>query len=124
MVNDEMYVYLYNAESVRRSPNIEKRKKYAGDTIRIAALHKEFFTKVCDDKELCGYFIKHINSRIASAIYLHIKSKSDNSILEEVYKIAKENGLYPIKGNTLSWKWDLLKPVLNNKRFWFLLELL
>ena len=123
MVNDEMYMYYYNAESIRRNPNIEKRKKYAGDTVRVAALHRDFYAKH-SDTELSQYFMRHTNSRIAGGIYSMVKGGVDKRVLDEFVRVAREKGLYPIKGETLSWKWNLLRPVVNSPAMWWLFKVI
>ena len=123
MVNDAMYMYFYNPESIRRSPNIEKRKKYAGDTVRVAALHRDFYAEH-SDTELRQYFMRHTNSRIAGGIYSMQKDGTNKEILNEFLRVAREKGLYPIKGKTLSWKWDLLRPIVNTPTFWWILKMI
>lgn len=121
-VDDSMYVYFYNAESIRRSPRIEKQIKYAGDTVRVAALHRDFFRDKCDDAELKVFFEKHINSRIAGGIRSLIKRQVDQRVLDEFVLVAREKGLYPISGLFISKKWELLRPVINNPSLWWLFK--
>lgn len=123
-VDDSMYVYFYNTDSICKSPKIEKRIKYAGDTIRVAALHKDFFEKKCNDKELCVFFQKHTNSRIASTIYSDVRNNVDKRIIDEVIAVAKELDLYPLKGQFLTKKWILLLPILNHRKLWWMLKLI
>ena len=122
-VDDSMYIYVYNFESRTRSPEIEKQIKFAGDTIRVAALHRDFYAKH-SDTELRQYFMCHINSRIAGGIYGMVKESTDKEILNEFVRAAREKGLYPIKGKTLSWKWDLLRPVVNTPASWWILKMI
>lgn len=121
-VDDSMYVYFYNSESIRRSPKLEKQIKYACDTIRIAALRRDFYSTQCDDRELREYFLKYTNSLVAGTLFANINT-TEKRILEEMLKAAKASDVYPIKGKTLSWKWDFLLPFINNQHLWPLLRL-
>lgn len=121
-VDDSMYVYVFNCESIRGSNDINKRKKYAGDSARILALRRIFYTERVNDKELQTYFDRFANSCIAGTIRNMIRANVNKEILDEFVNVAKENQLYPIKGKTLSKKWNLITFVVNKPALWFLLK--
>ena len=123
MVNDTMYMYVYNPESVRRNPNIDKRKKYVGDTVRVAELHRDLYAKH-GNAELHRYVVRHTNSRIAGGIYSMVKNGVDEQVLDEFVRVAREKSLYPIKGNTLSWQWNLLRPIINTPAMWWVFKVI
>ena len=122
-VDDSMYIYVYNFESRTRSPEIAKQVKFAGDIVRVAALHRDFYAKH-SDTELRQYFMRNTNSRIAGGIYSMVKNNADKRVLDEFVRVAREKGLYPIKGRNLSWKWDLLRPVVNTPAMWWVLKMI
>lgn len=123
-VDEALYVYFYNQDSLSRSTKIGKRIKYVGDTVRVAALHSDYFNKECNDPELTIFFMKHINSRIASTIKAFVDNREDSLVIDEFLKLAREKNLYPVKGSFLSKGWTFLRPIINNRSLWWMLRLL
>lgn len=123
-VSDPMYIVNYTPDSIRRSPKIEKRIKYVKDTAKVAALTKQFYMNKISDIQLKGYMLKNINSRVAGCIYNMVKYEADDRIVEAFIGSAKEYGIYPIKGQTLSLKWNSIRFILNNQKLWCFLKFL
>lgn len=121
-IDEALYVYFYNQDSLSRSTNVVKRIKYVGDTVRVAALHRAFYEENCDDQELRNFMNKHINSRIAGVILNMIRIGEAKPVVDEFVKIAKEKGLYPVVGSFVSRKWNYLRLILNHRSLWWLFK--
>lgn len=112
----EVYFYRYNNQSTDRSKSKEKlRKNIESDAILVSEIKKEIednlYTKIIKRR-----YMKVINS-IMMTLFVRIKTNSiwEKNEFEDKIKWLENLGVYPIKGNTCSWRSFLLSKFYNRK---------
>ena len=112
--DDIVYSYTWNPNSSTVYVNLEKKIKLLNDDITIVKNIREF-----SENNECGrlikkFYLKHGNSLVVSVLLQLIKNRSipkHNKM--DIFLRMKSLQLYPIKGNTNSWKTTLLVYFLN-----------
>lgn len=119
------YVYFFNPLSLSADTKIEKKTKYIYDEIIVSFLIRRFAESLSDYR-IKRILNKRCNSSIVGRLIYFLRDKSiPKSVIESFIDLAKEYQEYPIKGKTLSWKTNLIKPFLNNeKSLQFLLNII
>lgn len=117
--NKIVYVYDYNSNSTTRAEKFEKVRKSVLDNIYIAEsiLHFAVNNRKLSE-QLKHFLIQTVSSSICGILISFIKDKNKSHVLihKEFLHLAVEHNLYPIKSRALSWKMELLRPILNS---WF-----
>ena len=110
------YVYFWNANSLNRSKDYDKVRKSMIDELHVLTSVNTYIEKKAVSQRLRRFYKKHANSVVASFLIKFIRNVDvPSSLRREFVELAKEKGLYPIMGQTLSWKSSILVPFLNTK---------
>jgi glycosyltransferase involved in cell wall biosynthesis len=110
------YVYFWNDSSLNRSVDINKVRKAIIDDITIAANTIRYTELFRYNERITTLYYKRSNSIICAVLLRLLKDKTiPLEIKDECIIKMKSNNLYPIKGETLSWKTTILKYLLNQE---------
>ena len=110
------YVYFWNDSSLNRSVDINKVRKAIIDDIRIAANTIRYTELFRYNERITTLYYKRSNSIICAVLLRLLKDKTiPLEIKDECIIKMKSHNLYPIKGQTLSWKTTVLKYLLNQE---------
>lgn len=110
------YVYFWNDSSLNRSTDIKKIRKAILDDITVAANTIKYTEQFEYKKEIKSLYTKRSNSIIIAVLLKLLKDKAiPTEIKQECINRIKQNGLYPIKGQTLSWQTTILKNIFNQE---------
>ena len=115
------YNYRFVAGSSTRKPNKKRIIKLINDDMTVIRHIRDFSQNDERGKTLRDFYIKHGNSLLISNLISLFKDKTleHKEKIELLYK-AKELGIYPIKGKSLSWKTTLIGYLLNYE--WLLIK--
>lgn len=110
------YYYFDNITSATKSKDLKKVLKKVKSLIYIANSTKQVATQL-KSPILRSNYIQRSNSIVVGLLRVLIKNSYSLSVdnKREIFEIIKENKLFPIKGDTLSWKSSLLLPILNRE---------
>ena len=108
------YNYRFVAGSSTRKPNKKRFIKLINDDMVVVRHIRDFSLRDERGRKLQCFYLKHGNSLLVSNLLALCKDKE----LDYHEKIgllfkAKELGIYPIKGKSLSWKTTLLGHIFN-----------
>lgn len=110
------YVYFWNDSSLNRSVDINKVRKAIIDDITIAANTIRYTELFRYNERITTLYYKRSNSIICAVLLRLLKDKTiPIEIKDECINKMKSHNLYPIKGETLSWKTTVLKHLLNQE---------
>ncbi len=117
--NKHVYTYEVRTGSRRHSTDLESRKRYLFNNIRNAG----HVMKAAENYEILSPSTRKSLKRrarsmtIGTLIELHnANSVFPRSIAEEALDFAHEQGLYPIKGCSFSWKTTMLAHLMMNRK--------
>lgn len=113
LLDRRVYLYKYNENSTDRSLSKERRLKFVESDIRIAAMLKNRSQNKSISPKLKNYYRQTSNSMIISSFLQSFSNKSPFNRKTDFFSLIAKNGLYPVKGNSRSWKTFLLIPVIN-----------
>lgn len=118
--NNHVYTYEVRTGSRRHSTDLDSRKRYLFNNIRNAGhVMKAANDNTLLSDETCKSLKKRSRSMTIGALIelQNAKNVFPREIAEEALDFAHEQGLYPIKGCSFSWKTTLLAHMmLNNKK--------
>ena len=109
-----VYCYCYNEEAISRVTSSKKAIKLITDDFRVVRHIRDFSLQNKSGAQLRSFYEQHGNSLLVSKLLILFK----DSLLTYEEKVSvletmKRLDLYPIKGDTLSWKTKVLKTILN-----------
>lgn len=111
------YSYTYNPESTDRKLTKEKLIRSYQSEFIISQNIRCFSALPCISVQLREFYKRHSNSSMVSCLVNLIRSRQLNSEdKKSVFKKMKEEGLYPLRGRTLSWKTTCVIPLLNKEK--------
>lgn len=113
LLDKRVYLYKYNENSTDRSLNRKRRLKFVESDIRIAAMLKNISQNKSISPKLKKYYRQTSNSIIISSFLQSLSNKSPFDRKADFFSLIARNGLYPLKGNSRSWKSTLLIPFIN-----------
>ncbi len=118
-----VYVYNKEGESITRTKSLEKKKKNLLDNIQIAHNVKTYISESDCPEDVKTYIKRKMNSMLSSHCisFFHKKNEYGHQFAKEFVNEAKSQGVYPIKGRTLSWKTTLPLPLINCKFLYLLI---
>ena len=119
LVDDEVYYYVYNPQSISKSKSFEKENKYVCDSAVIARLAKDYAAQYVEDEEVKDLVERRANSSvIGNLVGLLRKPVRPLPIVENLLQAYCDNGLYPVKGKCLNWKSRLMGLFLSNRKMY------
>lgn len=108
------YNYRFVAGSSTRKPNKNRIIKLINDDMILVRHIRDFSHRDERGSKLKDFYLKHGNSLFISCLMaLYRDKKLDYNEKIGLLLIAKELGIYPIKGKSLSWKTTLFGHILN-----------
>lgn len=115
--NQVGYYYFRNEGSITKATSIKKLKCYLKDSIRVATLGKENFSKT-NDSGLKKILIQNNNSIVWNLIwrFVYKSNELDSNFKNNCIKDLKKAKLYPIKG-PLKTKFQKLSTLFFNLEF-------
>lgn len=115
------YHYCLDRPSIMRTHNVEKRFRLIMDNLQTIGEIIMLARKDSFSKEVADYYIRRMNSLEVSHFLAFFMQKYPWRYINDYIKEARQLGLYPIKGKTLSVKTTMLIPVINSRPYrWFL----
>ena len=109
------YVYRYNNNSSNRNPDYCYQLKYHIDDIHLITNIQSFVRTQPLSDRLKMFLIRKNNSIVVGHLIFFMKSKDEQMkrIANEFLRIAKEKGIYPVSGRTLSVLSTAILPIIN-----------
>ena len=110
-----VYAYFWNGDSLNRSKNYEKVRKFLLDDVNVAANMVSFANSEIFSDELKTFYKRRCNSIIASQMmsFVFTHRNIPVQLIDEWLDLAKNRKVYPMRGRARSAKTTILIPLLN-----------
>ena len=121
VVDEDVYVCVFNDQSLSRDNRLEKKNKYICDGALVASLGLKYLDEHVNDKDYRKLIKRRINSGVVGTMIGFIREdKIPKQIVYNYVNYAKQLRVLPLRGRCLSVSSTIFIPIVNYNSLYFL----